>query len=175
MRSCGLPCGARTPAARGVVEFFSVLVAAAGETQGVRPTGVRIVWTLEQACSPDIAAQLDRLRSWLRAHCDAPHWNGVWLIENFWIEQCHVSLPATRAFRPEHYRDRFATLMAAGYAWVNLHGAGTLHGDLVATVELPPGGPSSCPQTQVILSGPQAFVAERGWSLDGLLSFDAAV
>jgi hypothetical protein len=133
------------------------------------------MWNVDEECSRDLSAQIERLEMWLRSTLGAPPWRGVALVESFWLKPTMTSLSHAAIVTPERYAARFAELMSAGYAWINFHAAGVLGGRLLISVEWPPGGPTGAPRTSIQLSGPFTFAAERvGWSIDDLVAITSA-
>lgn len=128
------------------------------------------MWSIDQECSTDLSAQVDRLETWLRSTLAAPAWTGVAFIEGFWLEPKATSVSRDAVLTFERYATRFGELMAAGYGWINFHAAGVHAGRLLISVELPPGGPTDAPRTSVQLSGPFEFASRReGWKIDELV------
>jgi hypothetical protein len=141
-------------------------------------------WTLEEACSPDLDAQLGRLSAWLRELDTPPDWNRIltpeWsrilITENVRLfNYMTVRLPGDEIWTPAQYQERFSRLARAGYSWINIETLGILNSALVTTIVVPR-DVLGIPQTQVMLSGPMRFVCETpGWGLERYLIIDGAV
>jgi hypothetical protein len=121
--------------------------------------------------STDLSAQVGRLETWLRSTLAVPPWMGVSFVERFWLEPTKTVVSQDAIVTAERYGARFSELMSTGYSWINFHAAGVLGGRLLASVEVPPGGPTGASRTSVQLSGPFAFAVQRpGWNIDDLVA-----
>src|SRR5262245_57682659 len=118
-----------------------------------------------------LAVHLEQLDTRLVSLPGAPHWAGHLIAERGYVapgEDGRQILIAPEAPRPAaEYAARFAELLRAGHAWINLHGAGVADGRLLVGVEFPQATGAPAASTSVNLSGPTQPVLERdGWAID---------
>jgi hypothetical protein len=102
-----------------------------------------------------LADHLDRLTAWLRRSGTAPAWRGVRLIDARDITWAALSTIARNAMHSvTDYEARFESLLATGYAWLNLSALGVLDDELLVCVELPRDSVGAYGRTSVNFSGP---------------------
>jgi hypothetical protein len=70
---------------------------------------------------------------------------------------------------PSEYEARFAELMKAGLAWINVSYYGVDDGKLVIAIEVPPASTNAATRTPVSYSGPTATVLDREWRVEEVL------
>ena len=118
-----------------------------------------------------LAAHLEGLDTWLASLPGAPMWTGHLIVEQGHVTPGVGGRPTFIAAAPPQsaaaYAARFAELLRAGCAWINLHAAGVVGGRLLVSVEFPHATRAAAGATSVNLSGPAQAVAERdGWPIE---------
>lgn len=127
-------------------------------------------WTFDEACNPDLHAQLRLLSEWLRSELAAPEWKAILVTERLVLNRySQVRVSADAVWTPDTYAERFSRLMRAGYLEIRLETLGILDSNLVTSI-IVPGPPLGAPRTVVILRGLPRWVCEiPGWSLEKYL------
>ena len=98
-----------------------------------------------------------------------PRWDSEYLIEDFYIQPGSVqTVERYRLYTPAEFVDRFDTLLAEGYNWINLSGLGLLAGSLIIAVEKPELY-SHSPETAINFSAPPRCVEDNGFKLEKFL------